>query len=105
MRSLLMCSVAMAILLLASVCGKTRAVPAPEREKVAPVESSHGVSRPLDLGTGILDKFNLKLLKGTGGTNLGIDGPSNLRLQLNKATPIGLLSRVFGSSSSQPQRA
>lgn len=105
MRSLLTCSVAMAILLLAFVCGKTWAVPTPERERIASVESSHGVSRPLDLGTGILDKFNLKLLKGIGGTKLGIDGPSNLRLQLNKATPIGLLSRIFGSSNSQPQRA
>lgn len=104
MRAFLISSVTLAILVFAFVCGKAWAVPNPERGETATAESPLGVRRALDRGIDILDNLNVKFLKGIGGTKLGIDGPSNFQFQLNKATPVGLLSRLFDNSSSQPER-
>lgn len=101
MRPLAKCSVVVTVIAL--VFAKTWAAPNPEKEGIPTDGSSHGLRRLLDLGTGIADKFDLKILKGIGGTKLGIDGPSNFRLQLDKKTPFDVLHGVYSHFKEQPR--
>lgn len=100
MRSLVKYSVFITVFAL--VCAKTWAAPNPEKEGLPTDGSSHGLRRLLDLGAGIADKFDLKILKGIGGTKLGIEGPSNFRLQLDKKTPFEVLHGVYSRLKETP---
>ncbi|KAL1471460.1 hypothetical protein MTO96_023612 [Rhipicephalus appendiculatus] len=93
MGSLVKCSVV--AVAFAIVFAETWAAPNPEKGWTPTDGSSSGLSRLLDLGAGIADKFGLSLNKGIGGTKLGIDGPSNFRLQLDKKTPFNVLHSVY----------